>query len=389
MSTRDRTAIGLLMALNLLTIGKQLLPIGNWSLLLWMAAAVPYFVFPRARPRVPRRTQDELLIYTIAFLAIYLTVWWLTGYIDSFGRSPYDRSLPGLAGNLIFLGGPIVAQEITRTFLAGSGKRNNRWFPVLAGVTLFLCGLRFNMLADNLTSVSKAIPYVFGTLVPAIIQALLLTWLVWTCGLFPALLFRFLPEAVQWVLPNLPKTGWLLKMMVGVVVPLFTILALQQAATPKVKKHRSSGRWMQSGRVRPVIWSMLLMILAAMFSFTLGLLPYKPIVIATNSMLPVIRAGDVIVIEPPKPDSLKVGDVVSYRLGEYNIVHRIEEVTIVGNQQQFIFKGDNNDSADMLPVAPEQIMGKVVYVIPYVGLVSLAIRSMDNPSTVPVDVGKN
>lgn len=388
MSTRDRTAVGLLIALNLLTVGKQFVPAGDWFLLIWIAAAVPYFVFPKSRPRLPQRRQDELLVYTIIFLAIYLTVWWLTGYIDSFGRSPYARSPLGLARNFLFLGGPIIAQEIIRVFLSSSCKRNGLWMPVLAGTTLFLCDLRLSALTGSFSSASKAIPYTFGTLAPAVTQAVLLTWLAWTCGLFPVLLYRLLPEAVQWVLPNLPKTGWLLKMMVGVVIPLFTFLALQQAAVSKEKSRSHGRRRAEGSRAQPVVWSMLLVVLSVMFSFMLGLLPYRPLVIATNSMLPAIHAGDVVVIEPPKPGHLQVGDVVSYRLEGHIIVHRVKEVTTMGDQQRFIFKGDNNDSPDALSVTPEQILGRVVYVVPYVGLVSLAIKSVENPSAIPVEVGK-
>lgn len=385
---RKKVAAGLLFAMILAVLAKSFLQIGNWALLFWVLAAIPYFVYPREKSRMTKQAQENLLIYALAFLAVYFTIWWATGYIESFGRSPYSRTPAGLVNNFIFLGIPIATQEIVRTFLVGSGKPGKLPVPFLTGLLLMLYEFRFNTISSSFSSISTTVPYVFGTLAPAILQAVLLTWLAGNGGLTLVLMYRLLPEAVQWVLPTLPKTGWLLKMMVGVVVPLFTLLALQQVVVLRERKSKADARQKTQNSGKPIAWITLLVIITGMFGFTLGLYPIRPLVIATNSMLPAIRAGDVVILEPADAKPLDIGDVATYKLQGLNIVHRIISIRLVGNKPYYTFKGDNNDSADALEVAPDQILGKVIYVVPYIGLASLAIKTVEDPTKVPVATGR-
>ncbi len=388
MDMRKNTALVLLIAINLMTIVRHFVSFGTWEIVPWLALAVPFFLFPRARPQVTTRTQEAIIIYTLLFVGLYLTIWWVTGYIDSFGRSPYARTAMGLIHNIGLFGGVIVAQELVRAFIASSGERNKKYMAIFVAVTFILYHLKISTFIASFSSVSTLVPYVGGTLLPTIIQSIMLTWLTWTAGPIPALLYRFIPELIQWALPTLPKIGWLIKMMLGIVVPVFTLLALQQVATPRLpnKRAKKNRNYNQSN---PVVWILFLAILSSMFAFTLGLLPYKPMVIATNSMLPAIRSGDVVIMRSADTSTLEVGDIMAYRLEGYNIVHRVAAVNMYPDGNRFILKGDNNSDPDALEVAGEQILGEVIYVVPYVGLLSLAIKAIDTPQNVPVETGSD
>ena len=110
-------------------------------------------------------------------------------------------------------------------------------------------------------------------------------------------------------------------------------------------------------------------------------------VIATGSMLPVIRPGDMVIMEDTAAGSLQVGDIAVYRSGNYQIVHRVAAINTTSNGNSFVFKGDNNDAPDAKAVEYKQILGKVVQIIPYVGLFSLAVKTADTPEDVPVQTG--
>ena len=60
------------------------------------------------------------------------------------------------------------------------------------------------------------------------------------------------------------------------------------------------------------------------------------------------------------------------------ITHRVIEETEQSGEQQFITKGDNNPSADPLPVTAEQVKGRVIGTIPRLGKLALYLRNADS-----------
>jgi len=84
----------------------------------------------------------------------------------------------------------------------------------------------------------------------------------------------------------------------------------------------------------------------------------RPMVVTTDSMVPTLSVGEIIIGISVEPEEIQVGDIVAYRAEEKNlwlqpvIVHRIIEVTDEG----FIFQGDNNPEPDNATVTKEQIL---------------------------------
>jgi len=108
-------------------------------------------------------------------------------------------------------------------------------------------------------------------------------------------------------------------------------------------------------------------ILVAVLHFAFG---FQYVVVLTDSMEPRINPGDLIVVYPAH--NVKPGDVVLYwvELGEatYHITHRIVGVGYdESGRLYYITKGDNRKYPDPWRVYPYQVVGKVLFVVPYVG----------------------
>ncbi|MBN1275532.1 signal peptidase I [Candidatus Woesearchaeota archaeon] len=80
----------------------------------------------------------------------------------------------------------------------------------------------------------------------------------------------------------------------------------------------------------------------------------------TNSMDPVFDVGANTVRIRVPPETLQIGDIVSYRRGDDIIIHRITHIDQDEQGLYFVLKGDNNPVSDPGKVRPEQILGKVV-----------------------------
>jgi signal peptidase I len=108
---------------------------------------------------------------------------------------------------------------------------------------------------------------------------------------------------------------------------------------------------------------------------------HKVLAVISGSMEPGIRTGDVIIVKPLKDpaNEVKDGDVITFRAREKAdmlITHRvIGTVKVDGKPVAFGTKGDNNEVVDREVVAPEQIIGRYEWRIPYFGYITNFIRT--------------
>lgn len=97
---------------------------------------------------------------------------------------------------------------------------------------------------------------------------------------------------------------------------------------------------------------------------------YEPVF--TGSMEPAVPVGSVAVIKPVDPNTLQKGDIICFRLsGSQSITHRIINITNEG----FITKGDANEDPDTWTVRKENVIGKLIFFIPYIGYIGYFVKT--------------
>ncbi len=123
-------------------------------------------------------------------------------------------------------------------------------------------------------------------------------------------------------------------------------------------------------------WTTIGSLFAVLIFVLLPLLPiennYSLKMVLSGSMSPTIKTGAIVIIKPAS--GYQVGDMVTYKYGT-----RARDLTthrIVGQEgDEFITKGDNNNAADIYPIKKEQIIGKVIFGVPYAGYVANFLHS--------------
>ena len=102
-------------------------------------------------------------------------------------------------------------------------------------------------------------------------------------------------------------------------------------------------------------------------------------VVSSGSMIPALNINDVLIVKDGNSnsfDSLKIGDVIVFHAAAEDrvIVHRIAEIQTGSHGERIITtKGDANDASIPgvdNPIRVSQYIGKVVYVIPGLGLIT-------------------
>jgi signal peptidase len=94
-------------------------------------------------------------------------------------------------------------------------------------------------------------------------------------------------------------------------------------------------------------------------------------VTTTTSMLPVLHPNDMIVVEHVSVDDIAEGDIIAFDSHQQMgiVAHRAIAIYDYHGQTVMDTKGDNNEAADPWYVSNDDLIGKVIHIIPGFGIV--------------------
>lgn len=107
----------------------------------------------------------------------------------------------------------------------------------------------------------------------------------------------------------------------------------------------------------------------------LSIFGYQAYIITSDSMKPEINNGDVIIVRKIGQEEIKENDVIVYSEEAQNITHRVIEITEKDGHKEYKTKGDNNQVEDSKFVLYENIKGKVMFKIPFLGTIILFMKN--------------
>jgi len=139
------------------------------------------------------------------------------------------------------------------------------------------------------------------------------------------------------------------------------------------KRIRKVVKWFSS------LFYFFVMLVAILLIFSTFPLPgnYRVMVVKSGSMEPTIKTGSVVVVKPEK--NYQIGDIITFGPFSKNhppTTHRIYDIKIAGSKTFYITKGDANNAPDQKEISQEDILGKVILIIPWVGY---AIETVKKP----------
>ena len=375
--------IGILAAVYLLI--NKAMPLLPWNAMvktyllqpvLWLGVIATIRWLPGYRPlgKLNKRNDFILLGLGTAFVQVFLYI--IGGLFSGFGKSSYSFTPLGIAENVFFVGSMLIGMELSRAWLVTRFAKKHSFLVIILATLLFtfislplsqITGFQLRIESTN---------QVISSWLPLLAENLVASMLVMTAGAGASLAYRGLLAAFWWLCPILPNLDWALKGLIGTVVPVIGVVVINDFYTSQASRARSRKK-MRSNAL-PTGWIFTAIGCVAIVWFATGVLPVKPSLVPSGSMVPVINPGDIVLTTAVNTESIKLGDIIEYKNSKenINIVHRVIEIGGDANTRYFITKGDANNAPDADPVFPQAVLGKEIFIIPKVGWVSVAVKNI-------------
>lgn len=334
-------------------------------------------------PYSTNKYKKDIIQYSLITILFYCVIYLLTGLFTSYGDNPYISSIRGITINAFSTGLIIFCREYIRYKLMHNIFNKDKKIVFIFIVITFSL-LDFNIVnffnSHNLYLTFKQI---FSILVPSIIKNILFTYLVIHTDYIPSFIYEIVFNLILWISPILPNSPWVLNAILDSVFPFILLLYCRYHIEKNNRFHLSniSKPFSPTGLI-PFAAALVLLIW-----FALGIFPIKPVGIATASMYPELKVGDLVIIKKCTANDIKLQDVIEYQMDKYTVIHRVIEINHKNGEFIFTTKGDNNDTADNLPVREDQLLGKAIFKIPYLAFPSILLNK-SNKTQVEVQTGK-
>jgi signal peptidase I len=375
--------LGLLAAVYLLI--NLVLPMFPWDVMvkaylvqpvLWLGLIAAFRLLPRYRPlgKSSKKSAFVQLALGLAFIQIFL--YFMGGLFSGFGKSPSSFTPLGILENIFFFGTMLVGMELSRAWLVTRFAKKHAFLVILTATILFtfisiplaqITGLQLKIASTN---------QVISTWLPLLAENLAASILVMTAGAGASLSYRGLLAVFWWLCPILPNLDWSLKGLIGTVIPIVGMMVINNYYSSDVVRVKSRKKMRNNSL--PASWIFTAVGCVAIVWFATGVLPVKPSVVPSGSMVPLINPGDIVLIVPVQAEKIKLGDIIEYKntAEKINIVHRVIEIGGDAQTRYFITKGDANSSPDDNPVSPDAVVGREIFIIPKVGWVSITVKNL-------------
>lgn len=357
--------------------------------MMWIVIGIISYFFFKNNFIINQKYKKQVDFCVVVASLIYFLIYFILGYVKGFANSPYDRTLNGIITNIWSIVPIIIVKEFARYYMiTNCGQKRIFLWTFLISLLFTLTDMNFFKFSSYFSNSFALFEFLIQTFIPSIIKNLFLTYVSYFSGYGSPIIYSLLPEIVTFLLPILPDIDWTLSSILNAIVPFFAYVYINYIISRIDRKFRTKSE----KTVGIKGWLAMILLVLLIVGLGLGVFPIQPIVIGSNSMLPVIRKGDIVIVQKTNTDNVKKGDIIRYVLDGNYIIHRVKKINILNDGSRiFITKGDNNDNIDLYPVEESQFAGVIKFTIPYVGYPTIILRELLNPnmgSDVKVEKGR-
>ena len=292
----------------------------------------------------------------------------VSGWLWGAGFSPYRNHISVVLGIFLRLVIGVIGLEMTRAYLLARANKSTAFSVFIAIVVLFTLFAIPPGVFRQLKEGTRILSIVGETILPAISESMLLTYMAWIGGPWMAIIYRIFPLTYEWLSPILPDMTWMQTAFMKTLLPL-GILAFINAIIAGTEKQETRNNDSSYS------WYFIALLSAGMIWLNVGLFGIRTFLISGVSMEPTLEAGDIVIVRPSnEAKDIQIGDIILFNDYSKLVMHRVVEIKHT-EELEFITRGDANHVPDR-PVTFRQIEGKAIFRIPKIGWLSLNLKRL-------------
>lgn len=308
------------------------------------------------------KLKREIISYTLITVLAYIIIYLISGLFITFGKNPNSTTIKGLIINFWVTGSVVLTREYVRYLIVNNTYEKQKK-KICVSIIIVMTLLEIKTLDIANLSFVYIFKQIISSFLPILSKNILFTYMAYCKNYIAAICYDILIYLVLWLAPILPNMTWFMTALLDIATPIILLLYIRYVK--KKKDYFRSKEGASDSEPKSVIILVIIVILAIWFA--LGVFPIKPIAIATGSMTPNINIGDIAIIQKCTPNDIEVGDVIEYKMPDFTVVHRVMEVKQENGRFYFKTKGDNNDQPDKNLVDEDQLIGKCLFRVRYLG----------------------
>ena len=331
-----------------------------------------------------KKLKKEIIEYSFIAVLAYIITYLTSGLFITFGSNPYSRTIIGILTNLWGFATVIIAKEYIRYKLINNVYEKDKIKIAIAiSIVYILIDLGIKKFFTTQLTSLFIMEIIAQNLLPLIAKNILYSYTAINSNYLPAVIYEIGTNLYLWLSPILPNAPWIMVSIIDSVIPIILFLYIRYEKNKK-DIFRTKEKIINSNP-RNIIPLVICIILAIWFA--IGIFPIKPVAIATGSMEKELYVGDVAIIKKCKANDIEEGDIIEYQMDGYTVIHRVTKKTQKNGRFTFITKGDSNDNEDLQPVTQEQIIGKVIFKVRYIGYPAVWIHNLQTKENLTVETG--
>ena len=334
-----------------------------------------------------RKLKKEIISYVIIAGFSYIIIYIISGILIGFGKNPFSTTIIGYIANIWITMTIIISKEYIRYKLINNVyDREKNYIAFIISIVYIIIdfGLYKFISAEQIT-ILMIEKQLIQVIIPSICKNVLYSYIAINSSYIPAIIYEFIINTYLWMAPILPNSPWIITVIIESIIPIVVLLYIRYIKLQKdLFKSREMLRVSDPGSIIPLI-----VVVILLTWFALGIFPIVPVAIASESMKPEFTIGDVILIKKCNIKDVIVGDIIQYKLENYTVVHRVIEKKENNGKVILTTKGDNNNTPDVKTVTEEQLIGKNILKIKYIGYPAIWLHLIEEQKMdIQVETGK-
>lgn len=352
--------------------------------LFWITLAV-FLKIAIGKSYQKSKIKKEVIQYILIAVIIYILTYMISGLFITFGNNPYFTTVKGFLINLWMFGTVIISKEYIRYRLINNVYENDKKeIAILVSLIYIIIEIGLNKYVNTKITLLFALKDICQNLIPLIAKNVLYSYISMKSDWKPASIYELFTKLYLWLSPILPNAPWIMVAIIETTIPtiLFFYIRYANSKNSEIKSRQ------EIENVNPKNSIPLVVLVILVIWFTIGVFPVKPITVASGSMEKELYVGDVVIVKKCNANDIVNGDIIQYQMKGYTVIHRVIEKKQKNGEYYFTTKGDNNPSEDKESVKEDQVLGKVIFKVKYLGYPAIWLNIIQSNEQVEVDTGK-